>query len=172
MNGSKTTLSLSFLTIIAVLAYACQPQTPVRERRIISPNQQGAQAGEQGENNGDATQDDEGEDEEDEAGGTPPESYSMSWDMSADPGIISYKVYIVPPDKNARFPGKTDVPVEVVSYSIDELQQDGQKYSVSVDSDLIKAALGTAVVDPAAYCFTITAVNGVGNSSHSPVICP
>jgi hypothetical protein len=106
--------------------------------------------------------------------GTPaaPANYTMSWDVSADPAIVSYKVFIVPPDRNPRFPGKTDVPIQIKNYPLAALQKNGQKYSVAVSADEIKTALGATVVNPTAYCFTIVAVNGVGNSAHSPVMCP
>ncbi|MDQ3234491.1 MAG: hypothetical protein M3Q07_22030, partial [Pseudobdellovibrionaceae bacterium] len=43
------------------------------------------------------------------AGNAPaPATYTMTWDVSADPAIVSYKVFVVPPDRNPRFPGKTD----------------------------------------------------------------
>lgn len=106
--------------------------------------------------------------------GTPaaPANFTMSWDASTDPAIVSYKVFIVPPDRNPRFPGKTDVPIQIKNYPLAALQKNGTKYSVAVTGDEIKAALGATVVNPTAYCFTVVAVNGVGNSAHSPVICP
>lgn len=170
MNRLKTTLSLSLMAAITTLIYACQQEAQVRERRIFSPSPQGAQTGQETENNeSDATQSDA---TTNPVGQSPRGSYQMSWNISADPEIISYKVYIVPPDRNVRFSGKTDVPIEIMDYAIDELQQNGEKYSVTVGSDLIKAALGTTGLDPAAYCFTVVSVNEVGNSIHSPAICP
>ncbi|MFY7927381.1 MAG: hypothetical protein ACOVS5_00790 [Oligoflexus sp.] len=106
--------------------------------------------------------------------GTPaaPASFTMSWDVSTDAAIGSYKVFVVPPDRNPRFPGKTDVPIPIKTYPLAMLQRSGQKYSVTVSSDEVKTALGATTVNPNAYCFTIVAVNGVGNSAHSPLICP
>lgn len=99
-------------------------------------------------------------------------SYTMSWDASTDAAIVSYKVFVVPPDRNPRFPGKTDVPIQVKNYPLAALQKNGTKYTVAVTADEVKAALGATVVNSTAYCFTVVAVNGVGNSAHSPVICP
>jgi hypothetical protein len=99
-------------------------------------------------------------------------SYAMSWDASTDPAIVSYKVFVVPPDRNPRFPGKTDVPIQIKNYPLAALQKNGTKYTVAVTGDEVKAALGATAATTTTYCFTVVAVNGVGNSAHSPVICP
>ncbi|HET9241071.1 MAG TPA: hypothetical protein VFO10_27650 [Oligoflexus sp.] len=99
-------------------------------------------------------------------------NYTMSWDASADAAVVSYKVFVVPPDRNPRFPGKTDVPIQIKNYPLASLQKNGTKYSVAVTSDEVKTALGAMAASTTTYCFTVVAVNGVGNSAHSPVICP
>lgn len=99
-------------------------------------------------------------------------NYTMSWDASTDAAIVSYKVFVVPPDRNPRFPGKTDVPIQIKNYPLASLQKNGTKYTVAVTSDEVKTALGAMAATTTSYCFTVVAVNNVGNSAHSPVICP
>lgn len=175
MVFNRTAVSLSVTVLISILIHACQAEV-IQDKRTATT----------GETAQPARKDEEAKAGDKNAGapagdttppaanpGTPPAaSYTMSWDVSTDPAIVSYKVFIVPPDRNPRFPGKTDVPIQIKNYPIAALQKNGQKYSVAVSNDEIKAALGATVVNPAAYCFTIVAVNGVGNSAHSPLICP
>jgi len=174
MMTTKTSVGLSLTIVIATLVFACQSEEIQDNRRVIA-----------GETAKPVTKEDDAksEDKKVEApagnpsapGGAPPPAsanYTMTWGVSADPAIVSYKVFIVPPDRNPRFPGKTDVPIQIKNYPIAGLQKNGDKYSVVVSNDEIKAALGATVVSPTAYCFSIVAVNGVGNSTYAPVICP
>jgi type II secretory pathway pseudopilin PulG len=162
MIFNRTAVYLSAAVLAALLIHACQAEV-VRDGRSVTAGgtAQPASANEQAKA-GTSTP------------GTPATaaSYTMSWDASTDPAIVSYKVFVVPPDRNPRFPGKTDVPIQIKNYPLATLQKNGTKYSVAVTGDEIKAVLGATVVNAAAYCFTVAAVNGVGNSAHSPVICP
>ncbi len=174
---TKTSVGLSLTLVIATLVFACQSEEIQDQRSVAaSGTTQPAKKAE----------DANPENTKVEApaskpvppvgapAGTPPAvaSYSMAWTVSADPAIVSYKVFIVPPDRNPRFPGKTDIPVQIKNYPIAGLQKNGDKYSVVVSNDEIKAALGASVVSPASPCFSIVAVNAVGNSTYAPVICP
>jgi hypothetical protein len=170
MKKTNAFLGLSLAAVIG-LVYACQSEV-VKNSRQVSTSQT-AQSG-----NIDGNNANPGENKVETPGSnagnnTPaPTNFTMSWDASADAGIVSYKVFVVPPDRNPRFAGKTDVPIQVKNYPIAELQKNGEKYSVVVTSDEVKTALGSTTVSATAYCFTVVAVNGVGNSAHSPVICP
>jgi hypothetical protein len=175
MIFNRTAVYLSGTVLISFLIHACQAEVIQDSRSTNGTTSQPAR------------KDAEGNAEEKTAG-TPADStkppadnpanapaaanFTMSWDVSTDAAIVSYKVFIVPPDRNPRFPGKTDVPIQIKNYPIASLQKNGTKYSATVTADEIKAALGTTVVAPTAYCFTVVAVNGVGNSAHSPVMCP
>ena len=88
--------------------------------------------------------------------------YVFTWEPSADTNVDSYKVFVVPPEM---------VPLEVKSIPVANVVEDGTNISTSVTPDEVKAALGTATVIPADYCFSIVAVNGVGNSEHSAKVC-
>jgi hypothetical protein len=172
----RSSVCLSVTVLISILLHACQAEV-IQDRRTVTTGETAQPASK----DGDAKPDDKNAGAP--AGNTTPPAgnagtpsaatkFTMSWDVSADPAIVSYKVFVVPPDRNPRFPGKTDVPIQIKNYPLADLQKNGQKYSVVVSSDEVKAALGATVVSPTAYCFTIVAVNGVGNSTHSPVICP
>lgn len=102
----------------------------------------------------------------------PGNSFSMSWDMSTDSSIIAYKVFIVPPDQNFRFKGKYDVPIEVKMMPLSGLKTNNGKYEVSVTSSEISSVLGNVTLQSGEYCFSLVAVNNVGNSIHSGVVCP
>jgi len=177
MMTTKTSVGLSLTIVIATLVFACQSEEIQDNRRVTAGGTTQPASKEE---------DAKPEDKKVEVpaskpvppvgapAGTPPAaaSYTMGWTVSADPAIVSYRVFIVPPDRNPRFPGKTDVPIQIKNYPIAGLQKNGDKYSVIVSNDEIKAALGASVVSPAAPCFSIVAVNAVGNSTYSPVICP
>jgi hypothetical protein len=175
MVFNRTAVCLSGTLLISMLIHACQSEV-IQDKRSATTGQTAQPATK----DNDATADDKNpgapaDSTTPPAGnpGTPPAAtFTMSWDVSADPAIVSYKVFIVPPDRNPRFPGKTDVPIEIKNYPLAALQKNGQKYTAVVSNDEIKAALGATVVNPTAYCFTIVAVNGVGNSTHSPLVCP
>lgn len=98
------------------------------------------------------------------------ECFTLSWDASNDTSITACKVFLVPPGSLRRAPG-SDSPVEVQNFPMADLSPEGSKYSVKVLDATIKAAMGTRNVDPGQYCFTVVAVNNVGNSAHSRNIC-
>lgn len=170
---TQASVGLSLTVMLATLVYACQPEVIQDNRGVITGGK--AQPASQED---DAKSEDKPaelpKDSSSRAGGTPPPSasFTLAWNVSADPTLLSYKVFIVPPDRNPRFPGKTDVPIQIRNYPIASLSKIGEKYSVTVSTEEIKTALGATALNPAAYCFTVVAVNGVGNSTHSPVICP
>ncbi|WP_141733162.1 hypothetical protein [Oligoflexus tunisiensis] len=171
MNLTKTAVGLSLTLFMAALVHACQPEGIQDSRGAAT----GATAPQASKADDAAPEDKKPGAPATNTGNTPAApaaNYTMTWDVSADAAIVSYKVFVVPPDRNPRFPGKLDVPVQIKNYPIADLQKNGEKYSVVVSSDEIKAALGSTVTTPISYCFTIVAVNAVGNSSHSPVICP
>jgi len=173
MNMTKTAFGLSFTVCLALLAHACQPE-PIQDHRSATTGRtaQPASGADDANSNGNNTNT-QVPPANTGTTATPaaPANYTMTWDVPADAAIVSYKVFLVPSDQNPRFPGKTDVPIQIKNYPLAELQKNGQKYSVVVSSDQIKTALGTTPA-PATKCFSIVAVNGVGNSSYSPVICP
>jgi hypothetical protein len=170
MIFNRTVVYLSATVFASLLIHACQAEV-VQDSRNVTTSGTAQPAGEDGNAKADTS-----------SNTTPPpakpgtpataSSYTMSWDASTNPAIVSYKVFVVPPDRNPRFPGKTDVPIQIKNYPLAALQKNGTKYSVAVTGDEIKGALGATVANAAAYCFTVVAVNGVGNSVHSPVICP
>jgi hypothetical protein len=176
MIFNRTAVCLSSILFGSLLIHACQAEV------IQDSRSAGAGAAAQSTNKADDANTD------DKTAGTPTgntkpapanpgtpaaaANYTMSWDASTDPAIVSYKVFVVPPDRNSRFPGKTDVPIQVKNYPLAALQKNGTKYSVAVTSDEVKTALGAMAATTTTYCFTVVAVNGVGNSAHSPVICP
>lgn len=184
MLFNRTAVFLSATCGVSLLIHACQAEVIQDNRGAVAggrPQPAAAQAedatgadSDQDQGADQVTQDTqpEADKDKDKPAPLPPTVYSMSWDASADPGVVSYKVFLVTPDRNPRFPGKTDVPLPIKNLPLAALQKDGTKYTVKVNSDEVKAALGTTVVNPTAYCFTIVAVNAVGNSAHSPVICP
>jgi hypothetical protein len=170
MKNAKIFLGLSLSAVIA-LVYACQSEVVKNNRQVST-----AQTAQSGNVDSNGTNNNTSEKKTDtpaaNTGGNAadPTNFTMSWDVADDPGIVSYKIFVVPPDRNPRFAGKTDVPIQIKNYPVAELQKNGQKYSVVVSSDEVKTALGGTTVST--YCFTVVAVNGVGNSVHSPVICP
>ncbi len=176
MVFSRASVSLSATVLISVLLHACQAEV-IQDNRSVT---NGATA-QPATKDGDANADNTGGTQAPTGNTTPPPAnkpaapaasanFTMSWDVSTDPAIVAYKVFIVPPDRNPRFPGKTDIPIQIKNYPLAALQKNGTKYSVVVTADEVKTALGAT---PAAtYCFTVVAVNGVGNSPHSPLICP
>jgi hypothetical protein len=177
MIFNRTAVCLSSLLVGSLLIHACQAEV------IQDSRSAGAGAAAQSANKAD-----DAKTQDNKTAGTPTDSakpapatpgtpaaaanYTMSWDASTDPAIVSYKVFVVPPDRNARFPGKTDVPIQVKNYPLAALQKNGTKYSVAVTSDEVKTALGAMAATTTTPCFTVVAVNGVGNSAHSPLICP
>ncbi len=180
MIFNRTAGNLSATLFISILIHACQDDA-IQDNRNVKSAVRSAQASEAEADKTGA----EGEDQQIEspagpakpaapkpATPAPPVNFTMSWDASADPAIVSYKVFLVPPDRNPRFPGKTDVPIQIKNYPLAALQKNGAKYSVTVNSDEIKTALGSTPANSAVNCFTVVAVNAVGNSAHSPVFCP
>ena len=176
MIFNRTAVCLSATVLASLLIHACQAEV-IQDSRSATTIGSAQPANKDGEAKVDTTTPGT------PAGNTTPPpakpgtpaaaaSYAMSWDASTDPAIVSYKVFVVPPDRNVRFPGKTDVPIQVKNYPLASLQKNGTKYTVAVTGDEVKAALGATAVNTTAYCFTVVAVNGVGNSAHSPVICP
>lgn len=98
------------------------------------------------------------------------ENYKLSWDLSEDASIIAYKIFVVPPGSLARAPG-SDGPVEVNMIPVaDLIAQDG-KYAIEISDSQIMTALGSTDMGPMKPCFTLVAVNNIGNSAHSPRIC-
>ncbi|SMF60387.1 hypothetical protein [Pseudobacteriovorax antillogorgiicola] len=158
MTLKHSIVSVSVLLSGVWLLYACQPTPEIKPRRTLASGEAGTEN-----NTGDSSA--EGEDQSAGDGGeeAPAEVFSMSWDNAADPGITAYKLFLIPPG---------ELPLEISSTAIADLVLEGNQYSLSVTDAQIKEALGTTVVDPSAYCFSILAVNGVGNSQHSPKICP
>lgn len=175
MIFNRTAVYLSATLLASLLIHACQAEVVQDSRTTAGSTTQSASKAD------DATPDEKTPGTP--AGNTTPAptkpatpaaaaSYTMSWDAATDPAVVSYKVFVVPPDRNPRFPGKTDVPIQVKNYPLAALQKNGTKYSVAVTSDEVKTALGTIATTTTTYCFTVVAVNAVGNSAHSPVICP
>ncbi len=177
MNFKQTAAGLSGTLLLSILIHACQAEV-IQDSRNLSSGGTAQPVSQEG----DAKTTEAKKPDVPVAKTTPPaanpgtpavaSNFTMSWDASTDPAIVSYKVFIVPPDRNSRFPGKTDVPVQIKNYPLAALQKNGLKYSVAVTSDEVKAALGATVPIPTAYCFTVVSVNAVGNSAHSPLICP
>lgn len=176
MIFNRTAVCLSTMVLASVLIHACQAEV-VQDSRSSATGSTAQSA-----SKADDAKADDKTSETPTGNTTPPPAkpgtpaavanYTMSWDASTDPAVVSYKVFVVPPDRNPRFPGKTDVPLQIKNYPLAALQKNGTKYTVAVTSDEVKTALGATAPTVTAPCFTVVAVNGVGNSPHSPVICP
>ena len=163
MTLYRSLQSVGFLSLAALLLYACQPQSPTLERRT------GAAGASRADTDAGVEDEVEEDNEEEEDSGA---AFAMSWDDSGNAAITSYKVFIVPPDSNPRFPNASGVPIEVKSYLLGDLTLENGKYSVAVSQADVKAALGALTVEEDKYCFSLVAVNGVGNSVHSAKVCP
>ena len=152
MKLNRTYFSLITFVFGSLLIYACQQQ-PTYERRIAT----GSARVDDGDKSEDQTGEEETNDEENGEEETPVEGFTMAWDNSGDAAIVSYKVFLVPPDVTAagapsRGQNASGIPIEVKNYPVAGLTDEGGKYSVTVKDEEIKAVLETLVLEQAQYC--------------------
>lgn len=167
MNKNQNIILILLSFVVAALIHACQQQPQITERQIASSR---AETGNpSGDDLSSETGDESGDDTSDSES---PKNFTLTWDSSADAAILSYKVFVVPPGILTRAPGTFNVPIQVKDVAIGDLETVDNKYNMNLSTDEINTALGAAIVDSKDFCFTIVAVNAIGNSAHSPKICP
>ena len=169
MNIFRTKRVTKLLAASIFLLIACQDGQVYERREIASgSSNSAAPTGDAVDGNGPGEADEEAAEEAAEA----PAAYTMAWDNAADPAIQSYKVFILPPDNGtATYKNLSGVPIEVKNIPVADLVADGAQQKVSISDAEIKAALGVIEIDPALYCFSLVAVNAVGNSVHTTKSC-
>ncbi len=169
MKHYKTIISSLLFFLGFLFFYACQQEVVYEQRANTGAAGNDANTGSENNNDNAATQDDDNNNDDGVANAS---SFSMSWDQSTDASILSYKIFFVPPDSNPRYPNASGVPIEIKNYPLADLTPNGGKYTITVTDDEVKAALGTTSVEQNQYCFSLVAVNNIGNSVHSTKICP
>lgn len=169
MKLNKSYISFSALVFSMTLIHACQQGFQYEQRDANTA----ASAQDSNANSDDNTSTDTNENagEDDSSDTTPVEGFNMSWDESTDASIVSYKVFFLPPD-SSRAPNASGVPIEIANYPIADLDLADGKFSLSLSDADIKSALGTLEVGQDQYCFSLVAVNNIGNSVHSAKVCP
>lgn len=171
MNFTKLIYVLLSSFLLAII-YACTPQPEMKPRQM-STSRGADDAQGSSDNSSEQDDDDDDNDNEDDDDESSSGEFSMSWDDSGDANIVSYKIFFIPPDSGTRtYKNASGTPIEIKNYPLASLELEGGKYSVEVEGSDIDAAIGTLQVDEEDYCFSLVAVNAVGNSVHSAKVCP
>ena len=89
--------------------------------------------------------------------------FQFSWTDANDANITEYKVFLVAPE---------NVPQEIKRVAMADITTAEGTSTVNITKEEVQTILGDTILAAGETCFTIVAVNGVGNSQHSDKVCP
>ena len=180
MKFNSWSFFVATLSASMLFALACQQGIDYESQRsIASGNASGGGNAEQAVSDDALSEEEEAEEEEegeeDAAVVAPDGAFTMAWTNPANPAIVGYKVFVLPPDNGSvgnNFANLSGVPIEIKNTPVAQLIEEGDVQKVFVTGAEINAGLTGLQIDPAApLCFTLVAVNAVGNSVHTNKSC-